>query len=112
MPRRDVETFPVEAKLTGPGPDFPDLNELDVIRHYTRLSTLNFDIDRGMYPLGSCTMMHNRSDCVDEVSHSFNHCIFGIVNSHIHRELLNSALSHKKGRTLDDFTVTNTEGIT
>ena len=33
--------------------------EIDVIRHYTRLSTQNFDIDRGMYPLGSCTMKHN-----------------------------------------------------
>ncbi len=33
--------------------------EIDVVRHYTRLSLLNFDIDRGMYPLGSCTMKHN-----------------------------------------------------
>ncbi len=35
------------------------VNEIDVVRHYTRLSTLNFDINRGMYPLGSCTMKHN-----------------------------------------------------
>ena len=35
------------------------VTEIDVIRHYTRLSILNFDIDRGMYPLGSCTMKHN-----------------------------------------------------
>ncbi len=34
-------------------------SEIDVIRHYTRLSTMNFDINRGMYPLGSCTMKHN-----------------------------------------------------
>ena len=33
--------------------------EVEVVRHYTRLSTLNFDIDRGMYPLGSCTMVGN-----------------------------------------------------
>ena len=33
--------------------------EVEVVRHYTRLSTRNFDIDRGMYPLGSCTMKHN-----------------------------------------------------
>jgi glycine dehydrogenase subunit 2 len=33
--------------------------EIEVVRHFTRLSTLNFDIDRGMYPLGSCTMKHN-----------------------------------------------------
>ncbi|MEE9394481.1 MAG: aminomethyl-transferring glycine dehydrogenase subunit GcvPB [Planctomycetota bacterium] len=35
------------------------VTEVDVVRHYTRLSTFNFDIDRGMYPLGSCTMKHN-----------------------------------------------------
>ena len=33
--------------------------EVEVVRHYTRLSTMNFDIDRGLYPLGSCTMKHN-----------------------------------------------------
>ncbi|MEE2711497.1 MAG: aminomethyl-transferring glycine dehydrogenase subunit GcvPB [Planctomycetota bacterium] len=33
--------------------------EIDVIRHYTRLSKFNYDIDRGLYPLGSCTMKHN-----------------------------------------------------
>ena len=33
--------------------------EINVVRHYTRLSNQNFDIDRGMYPLGSCTMKHN-----------------------------------------------------
>ena len=35
------------------------VTEVEVVRHYTRLSNLNFDIDRGMYPLGSCTMKHN-----------------------------------------------------
>ena len=35
------------------------VTEIDVVRHYTRLSTYNADIDRGMYPLGSCTMKHN-----------------------------------------------------
>ncbi len=40
-------------------PDFPDLSEIDVVRHYTRLSGWNFGIDTGMYPLGSCTMKYN-----------------------------------------------------
>lgn len=35
------------------------VTEIEVVRHYTRLSTYNYDIDRGMYPLGSCTMKHN-----------------------------------------------------
>ncbi|HYC77751.1 MAG TPA: aminomethyl-transferring glycine dehydrogenase subunit GcvPB [Planctomycetota bacterium] len=38
---------------------FSQVDEIDVVRHYTRLSNLNFDINRGMYPLGSCTMKHN-----------------------------------------------------
>ncbi len=38
---------------------FPELSELDVIRHFTRLSKLNYCIDTGFYPLGSCTMKYN-----------------------------------------------------
>ena len=40
-------------------PHFPEVSEVDVIRHYTRLSTWNYAIDLGMYPLGSCTMKYN-----------------------------------------------------
>ena len=59
LPRRDVSSFPVDKKLLGEGPDFPDLSEVDVVRHYTRLSQWNFAVDSGMYPLGSCTMKYN-----------------------------------------------------
>jgi glycine cleavage system P protein (glycine dehydrogenase) subunit 2 len=59
MPRRDVEPFPLDDDLVGEGPDFPDLNEMGVVRHYTRLSQWNFGVDTGMYPLGSCTMKYN-----------------------------------------------------
>ena len=59
LPRRDVEEAFIEEALLGDGPDFPDLSELEVVRHYTRLSTWNFGIDTGMYPLGSCTMKYN-----------------------------------------------------
>ncbi len=37
----------------------PEVSELDVVRHYTRLSHRNFSIDEGFYPLGSCTMKYN-----------------------------------------------------
>jgi len=40
-------------------PDLPDISEVEVVRHYTRLSRLNYAIDLGMYPLGSCTMKYN-----------------------------------------------------
>jgi len=59
LPRRDVEPFPLDQEFTGEGPDFPDLSEIDVVRHYTRLSQWNFGVDTGMYPLGSCTMKYN-----------------------------------------------------
>jgi len=59
LPKSDVESFPLDKKLTGNGPDFPDLSEIDVVRHFTRLSQWNFGIDTGMYPLGSCTMKYN-----------------------------------------------------
>ena len=41
----------------------PEVSELDVVRHYTRLSQQNFSIDTHFYPLGSCTMKHNPRAC-------------------------------------------------
>jgi glycine dehydrogenase subunit 2 len=38
---------------------FPNLSEIDVVRHFTKLSRMNFGIDVGSYPLGSCTMKYN-----------------------------------------------------
>ncbi len=45
----------VRDEITG----FPELSEIDVVRHYTRLSTWNYGVDSGFYPLGSCTMKYN-----------------------------------------------------
>jgi glycine dehydrogenase subunit 2 len=59
IPRRDVESSPIDEDLVGPVPDFPELSEVDVVRHYTRLSQWNYGVDTGMYPLGSCTMKYN-----------------------------------------------------
>ncbi len=39
--------------------DFPEVSEVEAIRHFTRLSTYNYAIDLGLYPLGSCTMKYN-----------------------------------------------------
>ncbi|MFN8176512.1 MAG: aminomethyl-transferring glycine dehydrogenase subunit GcvPB [bacterium] len=50
IPQRFLRTEP---------PDLPDNAELAVLRHYTRLSTLNHHIEKEMYPLGSCTMKYN-----------------------------------------------------
>ena len=48
-----------EAQTRKAGPDLPDLSEVEVVRHFTRLSKLNYGVDDGFYPLGSCTMKHN-----------------------------------------------------
>lgn len=40
-------------------PELPELSEMDVIRHFVQLSTLNHHLDKGFYPLGSCTMKYN-----------------------------------------------------
>jgi len=39
--------------------ELPELSEVEVVRHYTRLSEMNFGVDSGFYPLGSCTMKYN-----------------------------------------------------
>lgn len=39
--------------------ELPEVSEIDVVRHYTNLSQMNFGVDTGFYPLGSCTMKYN-----------------------------------------------------
>ncbi|MCL2670097.1 MAG: aminomethyl-transferring glycine dehydrogenase subunit GcvPB [Syntrophaceae bacterium] len=59
LPTADVPESPLPEALTGERPDIPDLAEVEVVRHYTRLSTWNYGLDTGLYPLGSCTMKYN-----------------------------------------------------
>ncbi|NNF98921.1 MAG: aminomethyl-transferring glycine dehydrogenase subunit GcvPB [Desulfobacteraceae bacterium] len=59
FPRQDVDQTPMDPEFARDDLDIPDLSEVDVIRHFTRLSTWNFGVDTGMYPLGSCTMKYN-----------------------------------------------------
>lgn len=60
LPELTVPEAPAPAKSARQlKPRMPELSELDVVRHFTRLSQLNFSIDGGMYPLGSCTMKYN-----------------------------------------------------
>ena len=59
LPTCDVDEAVFDENFSGEGPDFPDLSEVEVVRHYTRLSTWNFGVDTGLYPLGSCTMKYN-----------------------------------------------------
>lgn len=48
-----------EALLRKSAPRLPQCSELDVVRHFTNLSKLNYSVDANFYPLGSCTMKYN-----------------------------------------------------
>ena len=60
LPRHDlpVAEAPEELRRARP-PRLPEISEPDLVRHFTELSTRNFGVDTGFYPLGSCTMKHN-----------------------------------------------------
>jgi len=53
------EILPAEFRRTDDLEGVPEVSEVDVVRHFTRISTWNYNIDLGMYPLGSCTMKYN-----------------------------------------------------
>ena len=60
LPGDSVDNFEIEESLTRKTPlDMPEVTELDVVRHFTRLSQKNYGVDQGFYPLGSCTMKYN-----------------------------------------------------
>jgi len=59
VPEIEIETLLPPGEIRPPIEDFPELSELDVVRHFTRLSQWNFSIDTNFYPLGSCTMKYN-----------------------------------------------------
>jgi glycine dehydrogenase subunit 2 len=60
IPKPDLPVPPVPAELARREPPrLPELSEPEVLRHFTKLSTRNFGIDTGFYPLGSCTMKYN-----------------------------------------------------
>jgi glycine dehydrogenase subunit 2 len=53
-----ADRLPKAIKRTHP-PKLPELSEVEVVRHFTRLSQMNYGVDSGFYPLGSCTMKYN-----------------------------------------------------
>ncbi len=59
FPKPTVPETPLPEKLRREALNWPEVSEIDVIRHYTRLSQKNHAIDINMYPLGSCTMKYN-----------------------------------------------------
>jgi glycine dehydrogenase subunit 2 len=77
LPQWDIEE--VEAKNLIPShllreelQGFPELSEVEVVRHFTRLSQWNYGVDSGLYPLGSCTMKYNPK-VNEEMARMFTH---------------------------------------
>lgn len=59
LPKCDVPATPLPKAMLRTELNLPELDELTVVRHFTRLSQKNFSIDTHYYPLGSCTMKYN-----------------------------------------------------
>jgi len=59
VPRKEMSELMDPELLRSEIRGMPELSEVDVIRHFTRLSSWNYHIDLGLYPLGSCTMKYN-----------------------------------------------------
>jgi glycine dehydrogenase subunit 2 len=60
MPELDVPAADVpDGHGRGSAPELPEVTEVDVVRHFTRLSQINYGVDTGFYPLGSCSMKYN-----------------------------------------------------
>ena len=59
LPSKPVQELIPESFLRSEPADLPELPESEVVRHFIRLSNLNYHVDKNMYPLGSCTMKYN-----------------------------------------------------
>ncbi len=59
LPDLDVPEAPLPEKFVRQELSLPEVSEREVVQHFTRLSQLNFSVDTGFYPLGSCTMKYN-----------------------------------------------------
>ncbi len=64
LPELDVDTKPIDSVIPADllrkkAPHLPEITENEVVRHFTRLAEMNYHVDRGFYPLGSCTMKYN-----------------------------------------------------
>jgi glycine dehydrogenase subunit 2 len=61
-------------------PNLPEVSEVDIVRHYTNISKLNYGVDDGIYPLGSCTMKYNPKINEDLAA------LEGFLNIHPHQD--------------------------
>ncbi|MEM4474125.1 MAG: aminomethyl-transferring glycine dehydrogenase subunit GcvPB [Candidatus Bathyarchaeia archaeon] len=55
----DIQSYIPKSLRRDRDPNLPEVSEVEVVRHFIRLSQMNFGVDNGFYPLGSCTMKYN-----------------------------------------------------
>lgn len=77
--KTDLKELIPEEYLSEKEIDFPEVSEVDIIRHYTNLANKNYGVDTGFYPLGSCTMKYNPKINEDMAR------LDGFVNIHPHQ---------------------------
>ena len=107
VPEVDTAELLGEAERADLG-HMPEVSEIEIIRHFTRLSTWNYAIDLGMYPLGSCTMKYNPR--VNEAVSRFE----GLANGHPYQPERISQGALRILKTLSDclLEITGMESIT
>ncbi len=88
VPEVSLDQLLPEAYLRERQAPLPEVSELDAVRHFVRLSRLNFGVDVGFYPLGSCTMKYNPKVAEDAAA------LDGFANLHPYQpeELVQGAL--------------------
>ncbi|MFW5998967.1 MAG: aminomethyl-transferring glycine dehydrogenase subunit GcvPB [Halanaerobiaceae bacterium] len=59
IPDKNLNQIIDQDYIRSEEPELPEVSEVDVVRHYTNLSSYNYGVDSGIYPLGSCTMKYN-----------------------------------------------------
>lgn len=59
VPEKKIEELLPKEKIREKEPLLPEVSEVDVVRHFVRVSIMNHHVDKGFYPLGSCTMKYN-----------------------------------------------------
>lgn len=74
-PEKPRERINVPKELLREKLELPELSEPEVVRHYTRLSQMNYGVDSGFYPLGSCTMKYNPKVCEELAALETASCI-------------------------------------
>ena len=88
VPKRSVRDLLPAGEIRKEPAGLPEVSEIDLVRHYTKLSQLNHGVDIGFYPLGSCTMKYNPK--INE--ETANQLGFNNIHPYVREELAQGSL--------------------